>query len=67
MSASNNQTRAFLRQQLSTVRAGLVRGRRNVMSIFHKQQSDEVELSGEYMPTLAIAETILFVKRRECK
>ena len=41
-----NSTRNIIRRRLSNVRAGLVRSRRNIMSIFHNQQSDEIELSG---------------------
>ena len=41
-----SSTRTFIHRRLSNVRAGLVRSRRNVMSMFHKQHSDEIELSG---------------------
>ena len=42
----NNTRNVFLRR-FSNVRAGLVRSRRNIMSMFHNQQSDEIELSGD--------------------
>ena len=42
----NNTRNVFLRR-FSNVRAGLVRSRRNIMSMFHNQQSDEIELSGK--------------------
>ena len=47
-----NSTRTFINRRLSNVRAGLVRSRRNVMSMFHKQHSDEIELSGGKLETL---------------
>ena len=43
-----NSTRNIFRRRISNVRAGLVRSRRNIMSIFHNQQSDEIELSGKF-------------------
>ena len=47
-----NSTRTFINRRLSNVRAGLVRSRRNVMSMFHKQHSDEIELSGGKLETV---------------
>ena len=43
-----NTARDIIRRRLSNVRAGLARSRRNIMSIFHNQQSDEIELSGTF-------------------
>ena len=45
-SENMNTTRNVFLRRFSNVRAGLVRSRRNIMSIFHNQQSDEIELSG---------------------
>ena len=46
-SDSGDRSRNVFRRRISNVRAGLVRSRRNIMSIFHNQQSDEIELSGK--------------------
>ena len=41
-----NSTRNILKRRISNVQAGIVRSRRKIMSMFHNQPSDEIELSG---------------------
>ena len=43
---SMSSTRNILKRRISNVQAGIVRSRRKIMSMFHNQPSDEIELSG---------------------